>query len=114
MPSQIISSAVYFKVFACLMGLLVLTVGANFIDLGPFNVAAALAISIVKALLIMLFFMEVRHSRPITWLFAGAAFAWLIIMIALTMNDYLSRSWTAQEWRDGTGRSNRVEFAAPR
>ena len=58
--------------------LLALTVGANFVNLGPFNVMIALAISIAKGALIMLFFMEVRYSHPIVWLFATASFLWLI------------------------------------
>ena len=41
------------------------TVGANFVNPGPFNVAVALAISIAKAALIILFFMKVRYSPPV-------------------------------------------------
>ena len=96
------------------MGLLVLTVGVSFLNLGPFGVAASLAIATLKALLIALFFMEVRYSKPITWLFAGAALAWLVILLALTMNDYVSRSWSGDRWEKGLGGSNHLEFARPR
>lgn len=37
--------------------------------------------------------MHVRcGSRP-TWVFAGAGFCWLTIMISLTLSDFLSRGW---------------------
>jgi cytochrome c oxidase subunit 4 len=114
MPSQIVSPKVYVRVFAALMALLALTVAVSFVNLGPFNTAASLAISISKAALIGLFFMEVRDSKPIIWLFAGAAFAWLLILLVLTMSDYSSRAWSKQDWKNGTGRSNHLEFTPPR
>jgi K+ transporter len=42
-------------------------------------------------MLVILFFMHVRHSSHVTWVFAGAAFLWLGILLVLTMNDYVTR-----------------------
>ena len=105
MPTETVSARTYVKTFAALFGLLVLTVGANFVNLGPFNILVALTISIAKGALIMLFFMEVRYSHPIVWLFASAAFLWLVILFGITMTDPV---WT-QELRG----SNKIEFAHP-
>ena len=113
MPEGEPSVKTYFKVAAALMVLLGLTVGASFINLGPFNVAASMGISIAKALLIMLIFMEVRYSHPIVWIFAGASFLWLLIMLALTTSDYFTRQWVQPDWKNGTGNSNHVEFSTP-
>ena len=113
MPGEIVQPKTYLKVFGALMGLLVLTVGANFIELGPFNLLVALAISVAKGLLIMLFFMEVRYSHPIVWLFAGASFLWLLLLLVITMSDYATRGWTHMEWRNETRGSNHVEFHKP-
>ena len=113
MPDPIIQPKTYFKVFGALMGLLVLTVGANFVNLGPFNVVVALAIAVAKGLLIMLFFMEVRYSHPIVWLFAGASFLWLLLLLIFTMSDYATRGWTNMEWRNETRGSNHLEFNKP-
>ena len=44
------------------MALLVLTVGAAYVDLGPLNLLVALAIAAAKAVLIVLIFMHVRYS----------------------------------------------------
>ena len=113
MPANLPSVKTYFTVGAALMALLALTVGVSFLNLGPFNVAAALGISILKALLIMMIFMEVRYSHPIVWLFAGASFLWLLIMVTLTVSDYFTRGWAEPDWKKGTGPTNHVEFATP-
>ena len=44
-------------------------------------------------LLVILIFMHVRYSTRLTWLFVAAGFIWLLIMIDLTMSDYLTRAW---------------------
>jgi cytochrome c oxidase subunit 4 len=82
-------------VLAALMVLLVATVGGAYLPLGHFHLAVAMTIAFVKALLVVLFFMHVLHSNRLTWVFAGAAFVWLGILLALTFNDYLGREWLA-------------------
>ena len=42
-------------------------------------------------MLIVLIFMHVRYSDRLTWVFAGAPFLWLAILIVLTLNDYFTR-----------------------
>ena len=104
------SPKTYLKVFVALMVLLALTVAADFVNLGPFNVLVAMTISVAKAALIVLFFMEVRYSHPIVWLFAGASFLWLLLLLVITMSDYATRGWTGMEWRNETNGTNHVEF----
>jgi len=81
----------YYTVFAVLLVLLLATVVVAEIDLGPLNFLAAALIATVKAVLIMLFFMHVRYSTPLTWLFAAAGFFWLAILFGLTIADYWTR-----------------------
>lgn len=76
-----------------LLILLGLTIGAAHTNLGPLNTPVALSISSAKAALIILFFMNLRHSKPLIWVCAGAGFFWLAIMIVLAMSDYLARGW---------------------
>ncbi len=113
MPTETVSTKTYFRTFGALLGLLALTVGANFVNLGPFNIVVALAISIAKGALIMMFFMEVRYSHPIVWLFATASFLWLIILLTITMSDYATRGWTQPVWTQELRGSNKIEFAQP-
>ena len=113
MAHGIVPVKIYVRSFALLMVLLVLTVGANFVNLGPFNVAAALAISVAKALVIILFFMEVRYSNPLVWLFAAAGFIWLVLLLVFIQSDYRTRGWSGQNWRGGTNGQDHIEFNNP-
>jgi cytochrome c oxidase subunit 4 len=89
-----ISLRAYLAVFAALLVLTALTTGIAFVDLGgAANVAVALAIAVVKALLVALYFMHLRDSSPLTKIFAGAGLFWLGLLIVLTMSDYMSRGW---------------------
>jgi len=81
----------YVQVAVALFGLLVVTVGAAYVNLGPFNTAAAMLISLAKAVLIVLFFMHVRRANPLIQLFVVAGFFWLGIMLTLTLSDFLTR-----------------------
>jgi cytochrome c oxidase subunit IV len=78
-------------VFVALLGLLVATVGAAMMPLGALHVPVAMTIATVKAVLIVLFFMHVLHSHKLVAVVSVASFLWLGIMVALTLNDYLTR-----------------------
>jgi len=81
----------YLLIYCLLLGLLIATVSAARVDMGPWNVVTALVIAVVKALLVILFFMHVRHSSRLTWIFAGAAFLWLTLLLGLTLSEYWFR-----------------------
>jgi cytochrome c oxidase subunit IV len=83
----------YAVVFASLLALTLLTTGAAFIDLGGrLNTVVALTIAVVKAVLVILYFMHVRYSDRLTWVFVAAGFFFLLILIGGTMDDLLTRS----------------------
>lgn len=83
----------YILVFWALMVLLVVTVAVAFVPLGPFNLIAALTIAIIKALLVILFFMHAKSSDRIIWIFICAGVVWLAILIGGTAHDVLTRGW---------------------
>ena len=93
MEETVVSKKTYFKVWSALLILLGLTVGVAYIQLGPLNTLAALTIAVVKAVIIALYFMHLRFSPRVTWVFAGAGFFWLLIMFTLSFGDYLTRPW---------------------
>jgi cytochrome c oxidase subunit IV len=68
-----------------------LTVAAAEVDLGWANTPLALVIAITKALLVLYFFMELRHSTRMTALTAAAGFFWLVLMLSTFMMDYGTR-----------------------
>jgi len=88
----------YYIIFGWLMALLVVTVVMYYVDLSVIthwvgtNVIVALIIAVVKASLVVLFFMNVKGSTRLTWLWAGIGFVWLLLMSGIFM-DYLSRPW---------------------
>lgn len=91
MAEHVTSRKVYFLVFGALLALTLATVLVAELDLGVFNDVAALVIAVTKAMLVLLFFMHIRHSTRMTVLTAVAGFFWLAILIGLTMADYASR-----------------------
>ena len=91
MAQHIIPRRMYYQIFAALLGLTGLTVAVAFLNLGPLNTVMALAIAVVKALLVILIFMHVRHSTRMTKLTIAAGLFWLAIMLALTLADYVTR-----------------------
>ncbi len=86
-------SKTYLCTTAALLALLALTIGAAFVNLGPFNTIAAMCISIAKGLLIILFFMHVRGSNHLIWVAVATGFFWLGIMFALSLSDFMTRGW---------------------
>ncbi len=93
MSEHIVSLKVYFAVFISLMFFTGLTVAVAFMDLGRMNVVLALTIAVVKALLVVLYFMHVRYSSRLTKVIVAAGIFWLAIMITLTLSDYFTRGW---------------------
>jgi cytochrome c oxidase subunit 4 len=95
MSQQIVRVKTYVLVFVGLIGLTLLTTTVAFVDLGPLNTVAALVIAFSKMLLVLLFFMHLRHSGGLVRIAVLAGFFWLALLIALTMSDYRTRTWTS-------------------
>ena len=92
MSETVIPIRTYVLNWAALMLLLIATIGFDFMDLGWGNTAIALGIAVVKALLVAAFFMHLRHSARLNWVFAFAGIFWLGILITLAMSDYVTRT----------------------
>jgi cytochrome c oxidase subunit IV len=90
--NHILPTRVYYLIFATLLLCTYLTVQIAFLDLGRLNAVVALTIAVFKAVLVVLFFMHVRYSPRLTWLVVIGAVFWLMILLALTSGDYLTRS----------------------
>lgn len=86
------STATIWRCWLALMLLLTATTASAFVPLGPYNLPVSLAIAVTKALIVLLFFMELRASRALVRAFAAAGFFWLLIMIVLTGADYWHRT----------------------
>ena len=87
------SRKIYYAIFAALLALTYITVAVARIDLGRFNTVVALTIAVTKAVLVVLFFMHLRHSTRLTKLVVVGGFVWLALLIGLTMADVTTRGW---------------------
>ena len=104
MSVHVTSVRVYVTIFLCLMVLTATTVGVAYIDLGAFNTLVALTIAVVKMLLVVTFFMHVRHSSNLTKVFIAAGFIWLMLLMAFTLTDVGTRHIPQQPegWGEAT------------
>ena len=93
MSDHVVPTRVYYTIFLALMVCTAITVGVAFVDLGPMNAVVAMTIAVLKATLVVLFFMHVKYSPKLTWTVILGSVFWLVIMLALTMNDYFTRDW---------------------
>ena len=89
---MIVPTKIYYRVALALLVLFILTVAVAYVDLGPLNIYIAVTIALIKATLVVLYFMHVRYHTRLTWIFASAGFIWLLILFALTLSDYATRS----------------------
>ena len=97
MSGHVSPKSTYYAIFGALMILTGATVAAAFINLGSMNFPVAISIAIVKATLVILFFMHVKYSSRLTKMIVGIAFFFLAILLLLTLTDYGSRGWYASD-----------------
>jgi cytochrome c oxidase subunit 4 len=104
--NPVVSIGTYARVFLALLILTALTTSIAFVDLGGgWNNAVAITIAVCKAVLVILYFMHVRYSDRLTWVFVGAGFFWLLILIGGTMDDVLTRPSLSPEAASAPTRS---------
>lgn len=89
----VVSPRVYALVFGALLIFTALTVYASGIELGVFNAVVALIIAVIKGTLVVLFFMHIKYSSKLVKLTICSGFFTLIVLLALTCTDYISRAW---------------------
>jgi cytochrome c oxidase subunit IV len=85
-------------VLAALLGLLALSAGSALIPMGALNEVANLGIAVAKAMLVLIFFMRLKTDNPLLRLVAGMGFAWLALLIALSLADVLTRNILLPPW----------------
>ncbi len=88
------SRGFYLAIGITLLVLTATTAGAAFVNLGPFNPVVALLIATIKATLVVLFFMHVKGaSEKLTAAVVVSGFFFLLILISLSLADFLTRAW---------------------
>jgi cytochrome c oxidase subunit 4 len=93
MSEHVVKKSLYYTIFGALLLCTALTIAVAYVDLGNFNIVVAMLIAMFKGALVVLFFMHVKYSSRMVKLYVVVGFSWLLLMIGITMTDYLSRSW---------------------
>lgn len=91
MSDHVSPVSLYLTIFGALMALTAVTVGAAYVDLGPFNFPAAIAIAGFKASLVVWFFMHVKYQSHLTKLTVATGLFFLALLLGLSLIDYVSR-----------------------
>src|ERR1700749_840406 len=90
---HIVTPFQYCLVFGTLLVMTGVTVGAAFVPLGWANPVVALGIACFKACVVVLFFMHAKYQSRLIKLTIGSGFFLFIVLITMTMTDYISRAW---------------------
>lgn len=80
----------YAMVLLGLLVMTVITVGAAYIDFGPWNTVMAIFIATIKASLVALFFMQLRYDRFNAIIFVGGLL-FLAVFLIWTLFDISTR-----------------------
>jgi cytochrome c oxidase subunit 4 len=88
---HIVSPKLYLGVLAILLVGTGLTVAAARVDLGGLNIVVAMSIAVIKASFVVLYFMHLKYSHRLNWVFGAAAMLWLALLIGLTWTDVAAR-----------------------
>ncbi len=102
MTQHIASNRSNFTIFIALIVLLLATVAGAYLPLGFLHFPVAMAIATAKAVLIVLYFMHLKYSHRLTAVICAWSVLWLGVMVAMTLNDYLSRA--PRGWLDIPGK----------
>ena len=94
MAEIVVKPKTYILVWVTLMFLTLTTALVSYVNLGQWSSVVAMCIATMKASLVVFFFMHVRYERLKTvWIAGVAGLFWLLVLLGLTMTDYLSRQW---------------------
>jgi cytochrome c oxidase subunit 4 len=90
---HIVTPVQYAMVYLTLLVGTGLTVWAAYVDLGVMNPIIALGIACFKAVVVILFFMHVKYQSGLIKMTVGAGFFTFLVLITMTLCDYISRAW---------------------
>jgi cytochrome c oxidase subunit 4 len=80
------------RVYVSLLFLLALTVGATEMHFAPaIATTVSLSIAVMKAVLVLVFFMKLKYEAASLRLFFAGALLWGFLLVALISGDYLTR-----------------------
>jgi cytochrome c oxidase subunit 4 len=85
-------------VLAALLVLLAASAALSRLPLGWWVTVITTTAAAGQALLVLVVFMRLKHSHPVLKMIAVLSFAWPLLLVALTLGDYLTRSLLRPPW----------------
>lgn len=85
-------------VWLALLILLAASAGLSHLPLGWWALVITTTVAIGQALLVLVVFMRLKSAHPVLRLIAVLSFAWPLLMVVLTLGDYLTRSLLRAPW----------------
>jgi cytochrome c oxidase subunit 4 len=90
-PSLSIKS--FLLAYVGLLGLLLANIFIGYLDFGWGSMFVSLVIAALQAGILVFFLMFGLFEKALVRLIIGGALLWFMIMITLTMTDYITRNW---------------------
>lgn len=87
---HVVPPRILLAVLGTLLALTWITVGATWLDLGPYNLWLALVIATVKASLVVLYFMHLRYDSPINAFVFIASLVFVMLFVGFALMDTMS------------------------
>ena len=78
---------VLFRVLAALLVLTYVTVAVTSFDFGRWNLVVAMAIAVVKASLVVMFFMHLKYDKPFNGMILIVSLALVALFIVIALDD---------------------------
>ncbi|HEY1888926.1 MAG TPA: cytochrome C oxidase subunit IV family protein [Steroidobacteraceae bacterium] len=79
-------------IWLAVIALLGVSLGTAYIPMGGLNSIVCVTIAFIQALLVWTFFMRLRWSGVLVRLIAAAGVLWLLLLLGLSLTDYLTRN----------------------
>jgi cytochrome c oxidase subunit 4 len=83
----------YMFAYLAMLGLLGLNIGIAFLHLGWGNMLIGLLIGGLEAAVLIGVLMHGLYEKAMIHIVMGGAALWFLILISLTMTDYITRNW---------------------
>ena len=93
MPAPSFPARTYVLTYVGLLALTLSTVLVGFLNLGWGSMFLAVAFATAKASLIAMVFMHALVEKTLVRLVIAGALIWFLILVTLTMGDYITRGW---------------------
>ncbi|NUQ28267.1 MAG: oxidase [Acidobacteriaceae bacterium] len=90
---HIVGPSTYLVIYGTLLALTAITVAAAYVEMGALNPIVAVLIAVIKATVVILWFMHMKYQSKLLKLTIGAGVFTFLVLIAMTLSDYMSRAW---------------------